>query len=272
MSEHEPDVWRAARGLLFAKDYLRWWLTGERSTDYIDAEGSLLLNAATHEWDPRLCTAVPIDPGWLPPVLAPSEPAGHVREFVAASTGLRAGTPVMAGCSDTAAVALACVQILMKADPNSRIEDGEVVRADTTLLPRRSPGSRPPACSSGSGRSRRAGTPRPQPGRRRRSDLRARPAPSAGGRGRACDRPSASDPVSPAAAPGSRGHARTCASRHGSDHRSDRATPATGSDNPNGRTGTAPPGREPAAPAHMRSTRVDRHTRSRVPHDPRARH
>jgi xylulokinase len=74
--ECEPSAWRRARRLLFAKDYLRFWLTGERNTDHIDAEGSLLLNAGTRTWDRRLCDAVPVDPGWLPAVLAPGAPAG----------------------------------------------------------------------------------------------------------------------------------------------------------------------------------------------------
>ena len=106
--ECEPEAWRRACGLLFAKDYVRYWLTGERGTDYIDAEGSLLLNAGTRRWDQRLCAVVPIDPDWLPPLLAPAQPAGHVCADAAARTGLPPGTPVMAGCSDTAAEALAC--------------------------------------------------------------------------------------------------------------------------------------------------------------------
>jgi xylulokinase len=105
---HEADVWQRARGLLFAKDYVRYRLTGERNTDHIEAEGSLLLNAPARRWDPRLCAAVPVDPGWLPPLIAPGEPAGYVRHDMAASTGLTSGTPVFAGCSDTAAEALAC--------------------------------------------------------------------------------------------------------------------------------------------------------------------
>jgi xylulokinase len=108
IKEHEPEAWDRARGLLFAKDYVRSKLTGERSTDHIDAEGSLLLNAAARDWDPALCESVPIERSWLPPVRAPAERAGAVSAEGAALTGLRPGTPVFAGCSDTAAEALAC--------------------------------------------------------------------------------------------------------------------------------------------------------------------
>jgi xylulokinase len=106
--EHEPEVWARAQGVLFAKDYVRFWLTGERATDHIDAEGSLLLNAATRGWDPLLCDAVPLDRGWLPAVRAPTDLAGRVSPQSARGTGLRTGTPVVTGCSDTAAEALAC--------------------------------------------------------------------------------------------------------------------------------------------------------------------
>jgi xylulokinase len=110
--EHEPSVWARTRGILFAKDYVRCWLTGvpgagEACTDHIDAEGSLLFNALRREWDPLLCDAVPVDPRWLPRVLAPCDLAGHVAPRAAASTGLPTGTPVVVGCSDTAAEALA---------------------------------------------------------------------------------------------------------------------------------------------------------------------
>ncbi|MFZ0088087.1 MAG: FGGY family carbohydrate kinase [Solirubrobacteraceae bacterium] len=107
ISEHEPRVWRRARGLLFAKDYLRAGITGMAATDYIEAEGSLLLNADDHQWDPLLCAAVPIDPAWLPPVLAPAQPAGRLGAEFARAAGLPPGAPVYAGCSDTAAEALA---------------------------------------------------------------------------------------------------------------------------------------------------------------------
>jgi xylulokinase len=107
--EHEPKAWRRARGVRFAKDYVRHWLTGgEPSTDYIDAEGSLLLNCAARSWDPILCAAVPIDPSWLPRICAPTDTAGRVSSEGALRSGLPPGTPVMTGCSDTAAEALAC--------------------------------------------------------------------------------------------------------------------------------------------------------------------
>ncbi len=106
--EHEPEIWSRTRGVLFAKDYVRYRLTEERSTDHIEAEGSLLLNAGARSWDRLLCDAVPIDPSWLPRIRAPTEPAGRVHRQGAAGTGLTEGTPVFAGCSDTAAEALAC--------------------------------------------------------------------------------------------------------------------------------------------------------------------
>lgn len=104
---HEPEAWSRVRHVLFAKDYVRSSLTGDNVTDWIEAEGSLLLNAATRRWDDLLCELVPIDRAALPAIVAPEQVVGHVTSVAAARTGIPEGTPVVAGCSDTAAEAYA---------------------------------------------------------------------------------------------------------------------------------------------------------------------
>lgn len=106
--ENEPAVWARVERVVFAKDHLRAQLTGDAVTDWIDAEGSLLLDAAARRWAADLCALVPVPPGALPEVVAPTHVAGAVRAEAADRFGLRAGTPVVTGCSDTAAEALAC--------------------------------------------------------------------------------------------------------------------------------------------------------------------
>lgn len=108
VAEEEPAVWARMHRIVFAKDYVRGSLTGDRVTDWIDAEGSLLLDASTHEWEEALCELVPIERRSLPDVVAPTRVVGAVSPNGARAFGLPAGTPVVAGCSDTAAEALAC--------------------------------------------------------------------------------------------------------------------------------------------------------------------
>lgn len=105
--EQEPATWARVRRVLFAKDYLRLALTGEWATDRIDAEGSLLFDPTRGEWDADLCALAALPVSSLPPALSPTAISGRIDRRGADLTGLPAGTPVIAGCSDTAAEAFA---------------------------------------------------------------------------------------------------------------------------------------------------------------------
>ncbi len=103
IAEEEPDVWAQTVRLTFAKDYVRLAVTGEWATDWIDAEGSLFFNSAERQWDSSICQLISMPVGWLPPAYAPTELTGSVTQEGEKLTGIPAGTPVVAGCSDTAA-------------------------------------------------------------------------------------------------------------------------------------------------------------------------
>lgn len=98
---HEPECWQRVRRILFAKDYLRLCLGGDYVTDYIDAEGSLLLDMQTHRWDARLCGMLGKDDLVLPEILEPTDRAGAISRSCAEKTGMREGVPIYAGASDT---------------------------------------------------------------------------------------------------------------------------------------------------------------------------
>jgi xylulokinase len=70
-------------------------------------------------WDPVLCALANVPLAWLPPAQEPTAITGLLSEQGARVLGLPAGTPVVAGCSDTAAEAVAagaCVpgQVVLK--------------------------------------------------------------------------------------------------------------------------------------------------------------
>lgn len=104
---HRPAQWAQVRHILFAKDYLRWRLTGRLATDTIDAMGSMFYDAVEERWSPLLCEVAGIRPEWLPQLCAPDTEAGRVTAEAAAEFGLAEGTAVFTGTSDTVMEVLA---------------------------------------------------------------------------------------------------------------------------------------------------------------------
>jgi xylulokinase len=103
---HEPDAWSRVVHLLLPKDYVRLRLTGERAIDRADAAGTLLLDLAARDWSPEVLSALDLDAAILPRTLEGPEVSGLVTAEAAAATGLRSGTPVVAGAGDQAANAV----------------------------------------------------------------------------------------------------------------------------------------------------------------------
>lgn len=103
IKEHEPETYSKIHRLLFTKDYIRSFVTGDFCTDIVDAQGSLLYDAKKQCWSEDLCKMIDLPVSVLPPVYKTTEVVGSVRREVAALTGLPEGLAVIAGCSDTAA-------------------------------------------------------------------------------------------------------------------------------------------------------------------------
>ena len=103
---HEPDLWARTRHVLLPKDYVRFRLTGERATDASDASGTLLFDVAHRRWSNAIADAVGVDLALCPRVYEGPEITGRVSAAGAEATGLRAGTPVIAGGGDNAAGAV----------------------------------------------------------------------------------------------------------------------------------------------------------------------
>jgi xylulokinase len=104
--EREPELWSRFRYFLLPKDYIRLRLTGERATDVADASGTLLLDVANRRWSSAMLETLELDQSCLPALFESSEITGRVSPEGANATGLRAGTPVVAGAGDQAAGAV----------------------------------------------------------------------------------------------------------------------------------------------------------------------
>ncbi len=101
LKAHEPEVWAKIRHVLFAKDYLRFRLTGTLETDNIEAMGSMFYDAVNERWSEELMAVGEVDPRWLPKVLQPEDVAGTVTKEAAEEFGLQEGTKVLVGTTDT---------------------------------------------------------------------------------------------------------------------------------------------------------------------------
>ncbi len=101
--ENEPDKWKQVRSVMLPKDYVRYRLTGERATDMTDASGTLLLDVARRRWSAEMLEAGEIDRELLPALYESPDICGKVSASGAAATGLKVGTPVVAGAGDQAA-------------------------------------------------------------------------------------------------------------------------------------------------------------------------
>jgi len=101
--ENEPANWSKVRSLMLPKDYVRFQLTGERATDMADASGTLLLDVAHRRWSKEILGLVEIDESLLPALYESPEICGQISAAGAAATGLKIGTPVVAGAGDQAA-------------------------------------------------------------------------------------------------------------------------------------------------------------------------
>ncbi len=100
---NEPSIWRRFQSFLLPKDYIRLCLTGVRAIDVADASGTLLLDVAHRRWSDAMLDAVGLSPDCLPALYESQDVVGQVTGSAANCTGLKAGTPVVAGAGDQAA-------------------------------------------------------------------------------------------------------------------------------------------------------------------------
>jgi xylulokinase len=107
LAEHDPELYAAAWKFLVPKDFFNFRLTGEAATDYSEASGSFLMDAATRTWSATMVDALGLDATKLPAIHASAQVIGRVRAAAAAQTGLAEGTPVVAGGGDMLCTLLA---------------------------------------------------------------------------------------------------------------------------------------------------------------------
>ena len=106
VQKHEPEIWKRVRKMMLPKDYVRFRLTGARAIDVADASGTLILDVVNRRWSKEMMAASNLSQEMLPKVLESQEISGKISDAGAKASGLRAGTPVVAGAGDQAAGAV----------------------------------------------------------------------------------------------------------------------------------------------------------------------
>ncbi|MBE0690513.1 MAG: carbohydrate kinase, partial [Anaerolineae bacterium] len=104
--QHEPELHAQTRWFLQIPGYINYQLTGTFALDNAHAALLQLRDYAAATWSAAICAACGVDPAQLPVVLPGHHMQGEVTHSAAELTGLRAGTPVMAGTVDGAAAAV----------------------------------------------------------------------------------------------------------------------------------------------------------------------
>jgi xylulokinase len=104
--DHEPEVWSQVAHVLLPKDYVCLRLTGTHAMDKADGAGTILFDLAERDWSDEVLVDLGIDRRWMPPTFEGPVVTGAITTAAAEATGLRAGTPVVAGGGDQSANAV----------------------------------------------------------------------------------------------------------------------------------------------------------------------
>jgi xylulokinase len=117
LRDHEPENYLRIRKIMFTKDYIRYRLTGDFVTDYIDAMGSHFMDVPKNCWSEKLCSYAGITPDILPKILNPTDEVGPITRKAAEETGLSQKTKVYVGTTDT----------VMETYANGAVREGDMV-------------------------------------------------------------------------------------------------------------------------------------------------
>jgi len=104
--DNEPANFSRIQRILLPKDYLRFQLTGAHVGDVSDASGTGLFDVVHRKWSKEMVSQLGLDLAILPEIFESPEISGEISREAASSTGLKEGTPVVAGAGDQAASAV----------------------------------------------------------------------------------------------------------------------------------------------------------------------
>ena len=100
LRDNEPETYAQTAKMLNAKDFINFKLTGRMATEFNDASGTNALDLAHLVWSEQIIEAARVDRSKFPELLPSIAVVGEITSEAAEATGLRKGTPVVAGSGD----------------------------------------------------------------------------------------------------------------------------------------------------------------------------
>lgn len=104
--ENEREIYDKTNKFLLVHDYLIFQLSGEIITDYSNASRTLLFDIRTAKWSNTLLEALEVEADKLPRPVESGSFVGGLTKNAALETGLKEGTPIIAGGGDQQCAAL----------------------------------------------------------------------------------------------------------------------------------------------------------------------
>jgi xylulokinase len=109
LKQHEPENYDRLTSVLLPHDYINFWFTGEKKTEFGDASGTAYFDVRSRTWSDPILDAV--DPsgklqGCLPQLINSDEPVGTLTPSIAERFGLPAHVLVSSGGGDNMMAAI----------------------------------------------------------------------------------------------------------------------------------------------------------------------
>src|SRR5258708_21580530 len=101
LQRHEPEVFEHIAHLTMLSDWILFKLCGEYVTDPSVGSSSGMFDLARRTWSEEIVEMCGLSMDVLPPAYEPGTVLGKVHRQAAFETGLKRGTPVGVGSSDT---------------------------------------------------------------------------------------------------------------------------------------------------------------------------
>lgn len=106
LKEKKPEVFKKTHKYLVPGGFIVWKLTDEFTIDTSRMATTLLGNIQSCSWDEEIAEAAGVSISKLPEIFQSQDVVGEVTKKAAEITGLRPGTPVIAGAMDTVTAAI----------------------------------------------------------------------------------------------------------------------------------------------------------------------
>jgi D-xylulose kinase len=106
IKEHEQSIFKKTHKFLLVHDYLVHKLSGQYVTDFSNASRTMLFDVRQAKWSDRILNEFGIPIEKLPETIESGTKIGELTAKAAKETGLKEGTPVVAGGGDQQCAAL----------------------------------------------------------------------------------------------------------------------------------------------------------------------